>query len=211
MPLNFIDRGILRGLRSAVRAQNTMHNKKLEFTTLMICRAGLLAALYAVLTWCLGAFAYGPFQIRPAEGLTVLAVFYIEAVPGLYVGCMLANILSGYGVYDIFLGSLATLVAAGLSFGVGRLFKNDVLKLILCGLFNILLNAFIIPAVMILGGATEAYWYLFGSMVLTETVWVYAIGAPLYLAIKRLIDKRVRVMLPLVGFGNKNYGAAKKV
>ena len=99
-----------------------MH-KKFQFTTLMISRAALIAALYAVLTWCLGAFAYGPFQIRPAEGLVVLAVFYIEAVPGLYVGCMLANIMSGWGVYDIFLGSLATLAAAGLSFGAGRLFK----------------------------------------------------------------------------------------
>lgn len=171
-------------------------NKKFQFTTIMICRAGLIGALYAVLTWGLGEFAYGPFQIRPAEGLTVLAVFYAEAVPGLYVGCMLANLFSGYGAYDIFLGSLATLAAAGLSFGVGRVLKSNALKLILCGIFNVVLNALVIPAVMILGGAEEAYIALFGSMVLTETVWVFAIGTPLYYAINRLIEKKVRVVMP---------------
>lgn len=186
-------------------------NKKFAFTTLMICRAGLLAALYAVVTWALGSLSYGPFQIRPAEGLTILAAFYVEAVPGLYVGCMLANLMSGYGAYDIFLGSLATLAAAGLSFGAGRLFKNDVLKLILSGFFNIILNAFVIPAVMILGGMEDSYWYLFGTMVLTETVWVYAIGAPLYFAVNRLINRGVKVMLPLGGSGRKNYGAGKNV
>ena len=186
-------------------------NSRLRFTTLAICRAGLIAALYAVVTWALGSFAYGPFQIRPAEGLTVLAVFYIEAVPGLYVGCMLANIMSGYGVYDIFLGSLATLVAAGLSFGAGRLFKNDVLRLVLCGLFNIILNAFVIPAVMLLGGMEGAYWYLFGTMMLTETIWVYAVGTPLYFAVTRLIGRGVKVMLPFAASGRKNCDDNKKV
>lgn len=197
-----IKMGILRGLHTAVRTQKQM-NKKFKFTTLMICRAGLIAALYAVITWALGAFAYGPFQIRPAEGLIVLSLFYIEAVPGLYVGCMLANIFSGWGAYDIFLGSLATLAAAALSFGVGRLIKNDVIKLVLCGIFNTVLNAFVIPAVSILGGGTDPYWVFFGSMVLTEAVWSFAIGAPLYFAIKRLITKNVTVMLPVLGMRKK--------
>ena len=174
-------------------------NKKFTLTTLMICRAALIAALYAVLTWCVAPFAYGPFQIRFAEGLVVLAAFYAEAVPGLYVGCMLANLFSGYGAYDIFLGSLATLIAAALSYLAGRIFKSDGVRLAVCGLSNILLNAFIIPSVMILAGSTDmGYWYNFGSMVLTETVWIFAIGTPLYFAIKRLIQKNVRVMLPLV-------------
>lgn len=173
----------------------------------MICRAGLIAALYAVVTWALGAFAYGPFQIRPAEGLIVLSVFYIEAVPGLYVGCMLANIFSGWGAYDIFLGSLATLAAAGLSFAAGRIFKKDVIKLILCGLFNTVINAFVIPAVSMLGGGTDPYWVFFGSMVLTQIVWSFAIGTPLYFAIRRLIDRRVRVMLPIVWSGVKKPAA----
>lgn len=193
-----------------MRTQKSMHNKKFQFTTLMICRAGLIAALYTVVTWALGAFAYGPFQIRPAEGLIVLSVFYAEAVPGLYVGCMLANVFSGYGAYDIFLGSLATLAAAALSFGAGRIFKNDVLKFVLCATFNTIINAFVIPAVSVLGGGTDPYWVFFGSMVLTQAVWSFAIGAPLYFAVGRLIERRVRVMLP-VAVADRVCHAAQKV
>lgn len=187
-----------------------MNKKKFQFTTLMICRAGLIAALYAVVTWALSAFAYGPFQIRPAEGFIVLSVFYVEAVPGLYVGCMLANIFSGWGAYDIFLGSLATLFAAALSFGVGRFIRSDWLKIALCGLFNTVINAFVIPAVSMLGGGTDPYWVFFGSMILTEAVWSFAIGIPLYMSIKRLIDRHVRVMLPIVGYGDKNFSRQVK-
>lgn len=176
----------------------------------MICRAGLIGALYAVVTWALGAFAYGPFQIRPAEGLIVLSIFYVEAVPGLYVGCMLANLFSGYGAYDIFLGSLATLAAAGLSFGAGKLFKHDAVKIALCAFFNVVINAFVIPAVSVLGGGTDPYWVFFGSMVLTESVWTLAIGVPFYMAVKKLIDKKVSVMLPLKGFDENNKNLSKK-
>lgn len=68
-----------------------------RFTTKMLCRAGIIAALYAALTWPLGSLAYGVmgFQIRPAEALTMLPLFYAESIPALYVGCLLANLLSG--------------------------------------------------------------------------------------------------------------------
>lgn len=48
-------------------------------------------------------------------------------------------------------------------------------------------------------------------MILTETVWIFSIGTPLYFALKRLIDKKVRVMLPLVGFDDKNFDGEKNV
>ena len=65
--------------------------------TKMLCRAGIVAALYVVLTWPLGALAFGTlgFQIRPAEALTMLPLFYPEAIPALYVGCLIANIITG--------------------------------------------------------------------------------------------------------------------
>lgn len=171
--------------------------KNFKFTTVMLCRAGIIAALYAVLTWAFGPLAYGPFQIRPAEALTVLPLFYIEAVPGLYVGCMLANLMSGYGLYDIFLGSLATLIAAVFTYGAGRLIRNDFIKVAVGGLFPILFNAFIIPAVWILAGMEGVvYWTEFGIMILNEAVWIYAIGIPLYFAVKALIEKDVRVLRP---------------
>lgn len=162
----------------------------------MICRAGIFAALYVALTMPFGSLAFGPFQIRPSEALTLLPLFYVEAIPGLYVGCMLANLLSSYGVYDILLGSLATLLAAGCTFAIGRLIKNSVLKVILGGIFPVLCNAFIVPAVWILAGSEIAYWYEFAVMLLNEGIWVYALGFPLFYTIKALIAKNVKGFTP---------------
>lgn len=87
---------------------------KPRFTTRQIAVAGVIAALYAVLSCFAGIFgvAYGPVQCRFSEALCVLPFFFPEAVPGLFIGCLVANLLSPYGVPDIVFGSLATLLAA---------------------------------------------------------------------------------------------------
>ena len=170
-----------------------------RFSTKMLCRAGIIAALYCVLTWALGPLSYGTlgFQIRLAEALTLLALFYIESIPALYVGCLLANVFSGYGGWDIGLGSLCTLVAAIGTYGVGRLVRNMPLKLILGGLFPVLVNAFGVPCVMILAGSTElGYWANFVSLLVTQSVWVYGLGIPLMLTVNALVKKGVSVLQP---------------
>jgi uncharacterized membrane protein len=184
---------------------NTVPKEKKKFTTLMLCRAGMIAALYVALTAIFGPFAFGTvtfggiFEIRPSEALTILPLFFVEAVPGLYIGCMLANLASMYTVYDIFLGSLATLIAALLTYATGRIIKNHVLKVIVGGFFPIIVNAFIIPAVWILAGSTDiVYWYQFALMLLNEGVWIYALGIPFYFAILALQKKGVRVLLPVI-------------
>ena len=165
-----------------------------KFSTKMLCRAGIVAALYAVLTWVLGSFSYGTlgFQIRPAEALTLLPLFYAESVPALYVGCILANLLSAYGAWDIGLGSLCTLIAALLTFFTGKFIKNTPLKLIVGGLFPVLINAFGIPCVMLLAGSAYAgYWFMFASLLVTQAVWVYALGVPLYFGVRSLRAKGI--------------------
>jgi uncharacterized membrane protein len=81
----------------------------------MVARAGLIAAAYAVLCWVLKPISYNIYQFRVAEAMTALPILYAEAVPGLFVGALLANLLGGLGIWDITLGSLATLVAAWLT------------------------------------------------------------------------------------------------
>jgi uncharacterized membrane protein len=150
------------------------------FNTKTLCRAGVIAALYVALTYAFGAIAYqGIFEIRPAEALTILPLFFPEAVPALYIGCMLANIGSQFWVYDVFVGSLATLVAALGTWAVGKLIKKDWLRMVLGGLFPVVINAVVIPFVIILAA-----------------VWVYALGTPLYISIRRLQKRGVRVLLP---------------
>ncbi len=168
------------------------------FTTRALARAGIIAALYAALTYVFAPVAYGPLQVRPAEALCILPIFFIEAIPGLFVGCALANFLSGYGLYDIGLGSLTTLVAAILTFIIGLLLRRSLLSAILGGIPPVILNAVVIPFVIILGDAETpmaAYWTMFGEFMLTQSVWVYALGIPLYFAVKRLREKGVKALL----------------
>ena len=164
------------------------------FTTQRLCRAGVIAALYVALTYAFAPIAYGPLQVRPAEALCILPIFFPEAIPALYIGCMLSNLASPYFVYDVLVGSLATLFAAFTSYLVGRFVKKEPFRLILGGLPVVLFNALIIPLIIVFlcGGSegftsvTVAYFTFVGSIALTEMVWVYALGAPLYSTINRL-------------------------
>lgn len=85
-----------------------------RFTTHQLAIAGVIAALYAVLAYFASVFgiAYGPIQCRFSESLCVLPFLFPAATPGLFVGCLVANLLSPYGALDIIFGSLATLLAA---------------------------------------------------------------------------------------------------
>ncbi len=174
------------------------------FTTKRICCAGIIAALYVALTYAFGAIAYNGFvQIRPAEALTILPLFFPEAVPALWIGCMLANLGSPFIMYDVPIGGLATLVSVLLTYGAGRLIKNHVLKVIAGGICPVLVNAFIIPVIIVflcgdLCGyetATLAYWFMFGSMCATEGLWIFGLGSLLYFAIYKLQKKGVRVFI----------------
>ena len=85
-----------------------------KFTTRQLATAGIIAALYTVLSLFASVFgiAYGPIQCRFSEALTVLPFFLPEAIPGLFVGCLVTNLMSPVGPLDIIFGSLATLLAA---------------------------------------------------------------------------------------------------
>ncbi len=171
-----------------------------SFSTRRLCRAGIIAALYTALTYAFAPLAYGPFQIRPAEALCILALIYPEAILALAVGCALSNLSSPYAFYDVTCGSLITLIAALLTYFIGQKLKNPTLKIMLGGLFPVLLNALFIPFVIIFlcdGGGDlvwVAYLSYFCSLALTQSVWVYGLGAPLYLATDRLRDKGLRFL-----------------
>lgn len=170
----------------------------------MLCRAGVIAALYVALTYAFGALAYSGFvEIRPAEALTVLPLFFPEAVPALWIGCMLANLGSPFIMYDVPIGGAATLIAALLTYVAGRLIKNHALRMALGGIFPVLVNAFIIPVIIVFlcpGGAggfnsaAAAYWTYFASLCATQALWVYGLGIPLYATIAGLRKRGVRAL-----------------
>ncbi len=87
-----------------------MRNKNVTHLT----QAALIAALYVVLTFIANAFGLANYsvQVRFSEALTILPYFTPAAIPGLFIGCLLSNILTGCALPDIIFGSLATLLGA---------------------------------------------------------------------------------------------------
>lgn len=111
-------------------------NKKFLFLT----KSALIAAVYFVLTILFAPISYSLMQVRIAEGLCVLAYFTPAAIPGLALGCLLANLSSPFGLIDIVFGTLATTLAA--------LFANKLKNKYLVPLPAVLFNAFIVGYVL---------------------------------------------------------------
>ena len=117
-----------------------MRNKRVTF----IVRAAIIAALYVVLTFVANALglASHTIQVRFSEALCILPFFTPAAIPGLWIGCLLANLLTGCVIWDVLFGSLATLLGA---IGTYLLRKHKVL----CTLPPVLANMVIVPFVLI--------------------------------------------------------------
>lgn len=159
--------------------------------TKMLTRAGVIAALYVVLTFIVLPVASGAIQFRPSEALTVLPLLFAESVPALFVGCLLANLIAGAAVQDIVFGALISLLAAALTWGAGRLIKNRWAKVLAGGLFPVALNAFLLPLIWMWAyGALEfAYFAQVGLLLLSQSAAVYALGIPLYFSLKKAQEK----------------------
>ena len=171
----------------------------MNYSTKSMTRAAMVAAIYCVLTLMFQPISYGPVQFRISEALCILPLLFPEAIPALYVGCLLFNLTSPYLLYDVLIGSAVTLLAALATYLVGVFLKNEPTKLLLGGLFPILFNAVFIPMIIVFlcGGdsgyasVSIAYWTNFGLLFLTQAIWVYGLGIPLYFLIKRLREKNL--------------------
>ncbi|HEX2927512.1 MAG TPA: QueT transporter family protein [Ruminiclostridium sp.] len=149
--------------------------------TRRITAAAMIAAVYFVLTMVFYVTSFQPMQSRLAEALTVLPYFTPVAIPGLFVGCILANILGGNGPWDIVIGSLASLLAAYLTY---RLSFNKPKRKWLAPLPPVLVNAVIIGIMLsILYKMPLAATIL--SVGLGQILACYVLGVPLMLLIER--------------------------
>ena len=153
--------------------------------------ASVIAALYFVLCVIEGNLASGfMVNVRLAEGLLVLAFFCPEVVLGCSIGCFMFNLFFGFGIYDALIGTTATLVGGAFVLLIGKLIKKDLFRMITFGLGLVILNAILVPIVLIISVPDlnfGAYWATFGVVALGETIAVYGIGIPLYLFLKKHI------------------------
>lgn len=147
--------------------------------TKKITRGALIAGLYIIITFILSPVSFGPLQFRASEALTVLPILYPEAIPALFIGVLLSNIIGGLGMIDIIGGSLVTLLAAYLTYR----YRNSFIAY----LSPILLNGFLISIYLhILFGIP--YWITVIQISLSEAVVVLLIGYPLIQIIKKRMD-----------------------
>ena len=150
--------------------------------TLQLANAGLIAALYVVLTWIanLLGLASGAIQVRLSEALTILPVFTASAVPGLAVGCVLANLLTGCAAWDVVFGSLATLIGA-----VGTRLLKD--KPLLAWIPPVLSNMAIIPIILIkVYAVPDAWWFLVLTIGAGEIISCGLLGLLLWRSLKNI-------------------------
>ena len=150
--------------------------------TLNLTWAALIAALYVVLTFIANAagLASGAIQIRLSEALTIMPLFTWAAVPGLTIGCALANMMTGCALWDIVFGSLATFIGATGTYYIGR--KVPVLGPV----FPIVSNALIVPLVLQkVYGLQEGYLYLLVTVGIGEIISCGVLGWLLYKGLKK--------------------------
>lgn len=149
--------------------------------TRVVTQSALIAALYVGLTYVSSLFgiASGVIQVRVSEALTVLPAFTFSAVPGLTVGCLTANLLTGAALWDVVFGSLATLLGA---LGTHYLGKNK----FAAPVFPIIANTAIIPLVLkAVYGVSEGYGFLFLTIFFGEFISCGILGVMLYGGVKK--------------------------
>lgn len=149
---------------------------------LYVCQAGLVAALYTVLTCIVGAFdlASGAIQFRVSEALCVLPVFFPAAIPGLTVGCLISNLFMGSLWQDVVFGTLATLLGAIGAYSLRRA------PFWLVPLPTVLANGLIVPPILVYAYRIEGTLPLIAlSVTLGELLFAGLLGSLLCLLLRR--------------------------
>ena len=129
------------------------------FNTRSLCLGGIIAALYVALTLLLRPLAFGElgFECRVSEAMTLLPVIFPEAIPGLTIGCLISNLFSPVGPLDIILGTLATLLAAILSWMTRNLRVGSWRLPIISAIWPVLFNGYIVGGILTVEGVFASF------------------------------------------------------
>lgn len=158
--------------------------KKPNNHAMLLVHAAMIAALYVVLTFIANALglASSAIQVRFSEALTILPYFTPAAIPGLFVGCLLSNVLTGCALPDIIFGSLATLIGAIFTRRLRR-FKW------LAPVPPIVANAVIVPFVLLYAYGIRPLWFSFVTVIIGEIISCGVLGMILLVALQKYASK----------------------
>lgn len=170
--------------------EDLQQNKK-KFTVRDLVRAAIIAAVYALLTIFLAPISSGLVQCRVSEAMSILPYFTFSAVPGLFIGCMIANLLVGAPIYDVLFGSLATLLAAYITYAM----RKHVSKY-LAPLPSVVVNALVVGWLLVyVYEVGVPFWVAAGYVAIGQAIACFALGIPLLKLLER--------------FGGKLFGEAR--
>jgi len=167
---------LLESVRNILTIIKTTEGVEKMKNTNYLVQAALIGAIYAVVTIAFAPISYGQIQIRISEALTILPFFTPAAIPGLFVGCILANIYGGQGMIDIVFGSMATLMAAFLSYKMPKRWMVPIPPIVVNGIVvGFILNyLYQLPLVITMG------WVALGQIIAC-----YGLGYPLMLVLEK--------------------------
>lgn len=148
-----------------------------------ITTAAIIASVYAAISLLLAPISFTSIQCRVSEALTILPMIIPPAVPGLFIGCLLANLISGAVWYDVVFGSLATLLAAYLTYKsknkwIGAAYPVVINGVVVGTYLSILYNIPVLPTML--------------SVAAGQAVACYGIGIPLFLYLKNRLNIKNR-------------------
>ena len=144
--------------------------------TRYLTTAAIIAAIYIILTLITNALglANGAIQVRFSESLCILPIFTPAAIPGLFIGCFLSNILTGCIFWDVLFGSLATLIGAVFTYNLRKYKKAALVP-------PIISNTLIIPFVLKFAyGLPAGLWYFMLTVCIGEIISCGVLGSFLY-------------------------------
>lgn len=148
--------------------------------TASITQAAIIAAIYIVLTFIANAMGLANYaiQVRFSESLTILPYFTSSAIPGLFIGCLLSNLLTGCAVPDVIFGSLATLIGSLVTYSL-RKYKWA------APIGPIVSNAIIVPFVLLYAYGIQPLWFSFVSVTIGEIISCGILGMILLFSLQK--------------------------
>ena len=145
----------------------------------MFAEVAIIASLYVVLTVFLPMISYSQIQFRISEALLILVLFRKSSIPGLILGCLIANVFSPFGLPDVIFGTMGSVLAVS---GIYLLRKKPVYISILPG---VIANA-VLVGVELWWFAKIPLWFGFLSVFAGQFVVLYALGIPFFYALKKI-------------------------
>lgn len=145
-----------------------------------ITKTAILASLYAVITWAFYFVGYNAVQFRISEILVLLAFIDKRYIPGLVLGCVIANSLSPFGIIDVVVGSFASLFVVVMIAITRKMLGNNKISLFVASLWASVSSFIIAYEIVFIFGAPENFWYWTAMVAIGQFVVVSLVGFPIF-------------------------------